>query len=340
MIPATQSSIPVVAFFNNKGGVGKTTLVYHLAWMYAELGMRVIAADLDPQANLTAAFLPDEQLEQLWDDESTNGETIYLCVQPLAKRTGDIHSAQIAEVDERIGLLPGDLRLSTFEAELSDVWSKTLQGDAGALRVSSAFWRVMQAAARQFEANLIMMDLGPNLGAMNRAALISADYVVVPLSPDLFSRQGLKNLGPTLAKWRHDWQGDALRRAAPEAPQPLPTGAMQPLGYVIMQHAERQDRPVKAYGQWIEQIPRTFQEFVLDDKTGRVPDDTYRLGRIRHYHSLSVMAQDARKPIFKLRPADGAVGSHGKIVGESLQTFKQLAQEIARRISLPLPEFQ
>ena len=52
-----------IAFFNNKGGVGKTTLVYHLAWMYAELGFSVVAADLDPQANLSAVFLREDRLE-------------------------------------------------------------------------------------------------------------------------------------------------------------------------------------------------------------------------------------------------------------------------------------
>ena len=46
-----------LAFFNNKGGVGKTSLVYHLAWMFADHGIPVLAADLDPQANLTAMFL-------------------------------------------------------------------------------------------------------------------------------------------------------------------------------------------------------------------------------------------------------------------------------------------
>jgi len=61
-------SVPVVAFFNNKGGVGKTSLVYHIAWMLADRGMRVVAADLDPQANLTAAFLDEDRLEQLWPD--------------------------------------------------------------------------------------------------------------------------------------------------------------------------------------------------------------------------------------------------------------------------------
>lgn len=54
-----------LVFFNNKGGVGKTLLVYHLAWMFSELGVKVIAADLDPQANLSAMFLPEERLEDL-----------------------------------------------------------------------------------------------------------------------------------------------------------------------------------------------------------------------------------------------------------------------------------
>ena len=54
-----------IAFFNNKGGVGKTSLVYHLAWMYAELGLSVIAADLDPQANLTSMFIDEDQLATL-----------------------------------------------------------------------------------------------------------------------------------------------------------------------------------------------------------------------------------------------------------------------------------
>lgn len=52
-----------IAFFNNKGGVGKTTLVYHLAWMYADMGVSVVVADLDPQANLTAMCLNEERLK-------------------------------------------------------------------------------------------------------------------------------------------------------------------------------------------------------------------------------------------------------------------------------------
>ena len=55
-------------------------------------------------------------------------------------------------------------------------------------------------------ASIILADVGPNLGAINRSALISSDYVVVPLGADLFSLRGLRNLGPTLNRWRQDWK--------------------------------------------------------------------------------------------------------------------------------------
>ena len=54
-----------ISIFNNNSGVGSTSLIYHLAWMYADLGLSVIAADLGPQANLTAMFLDEERMEAL-----------------------------------------------------------------------------------------------------------------------------------------------------------------------------------------------------------------------------------------------------------------------------------
>ena len=72
------STIPVLTFFNNKGGVGKTSLVYHVSWMLSEIRPTVLVVDLDPQANLTAAFLGETRLERLWDtDAGDRGNTIY-----------------------------------------------------------------------------------------------------------------------------------------------------------------------------------------------------------------------------------------------------------------------
>ncbi|MCC7176555.1 MAG: AAA family ATPase [Bryobacterales bacterium] len=328
-------SVSVVAFFNNKGGVGKTSLVYHLSWMYADLGLKVLAADLDPQANLTAAFYGQEQLEELWN---AGDRTIAASVGPLMQGTGDISEVRPALVTDILGLLPGALSLSAFEEELSDVWPRCLGGNPRAFRVMSAFWRIMQQAARQLNAAVILMDLGPNLGAINRAALIAADYVVVPLSPDLFSLEGLHSLGPTLLRWRQEWK-ERLRKN-PEADLPLPDGRMEPAGYVVQQHSVRLDRPVKAYEQWIARIPQVYSEDVLKTKASpglKLEDDPHCLALLKHYRSLIPMAKEARKPVFHLKAADGAIGAHLAAVQEAYKDFKHLAHKVAGRIALPLP---
>jgi cellulose biosynthesis protein BcsQ len=327
-------STTVIAFFNNKGGVGKTSLVYHLAWMYADQGLRIVAADLDPQANLTAAFLDEERLEELWPEDD-HPDTIFGCVQPLLRGVGDIADPHLEHVDDRLAVLAGDLWLSNFEDTLSEVWPKCMDKDERAFRVTSAFWRMLQEAARTQQADLILIDLGPNLGAINRAALISADHVVVPLSPDLFSLQGLRNLGPTLRDWREQWT-DRLERN-PAADLKLPAGSMQPAGYIVLQHPVRLDRPVQAYERWIARIPQVYRSAVLDEPENSavsVANDPHSLALLKHYRSLMPMAQEARKPIFHLQAADGAIGAHYKAVQGVFQDFNLLARKIAERTGI------
>ena len=76
-----------IALFNNKGGVGKTTLVYHLAHMLPRLGYPALAVDLDPQANLTSAFFQEWELEALWDEPTG---TVLACVNPILEGAGDV----------------------------------------------------------------------------------------------------------------------------------------------------------------------------------------------------------------------------------------------------------
>lgn len=341
-------SIPVIAFFNNKGGVGKTTLLYHLGWMYVQLGLRVITTDLDPQANLTAAFLDEEELENLLDPPKSpqTTQTIFQAVQPLIRGIGDIQDPTLHYVDEdeKLALIAGDLDLSKFEDHLSEVWPKCLNADERAFRITSAFWRIMQRTAAAHQADVILVDLGPNLGAINRATLIATDYVVVPLAPDIFSLQGLSNLGPALRNWRSDWQDRLERWKRNPAPDlPLPTGQMEPIGYVVLQHAERLDRPVKAYNRWIARIPQRYRKDVLDedvadDFTMRVADDPLTILVLKRYSTLIPMAQEAHKPMFHLKAADGAIGSHIRAVHGVYKDFKQLAQKIAELSGIAIPQ--
>ena len=330
-------SAPIVSFFNNKGGVGKTSLVYHLACMYADLGLQVVAADLDPQANLTAAFLDEDRMEELWS-ENNHPDTIFGCVQPLLRGIGDIAEPHIEYVEDELALLAGDLSLSGFEDELSTQWPECLDRKERAFRVLSAFWRIMQKTAISHKADIILMDLGPNLGAINRAALISADFVVVPLSPDLFSLQGLRNLGPTLRRWRREWNERLDKK--PEVDLELPMGTMQPVGYIVLQHSVRLDRPVMAYERWIARIPEVYRRAVLAKRLKKeisVTDDHHCLSLLKHYRSLMPLAQEAHKPIFHLKPADGAIGAHVHAVQSAYTDFRKLASKIANRTNVIIP---
>jgi len=320
-----------IAFFNNKGGVGKTTLVYHVAWMCAELGRRVLAVDLDPQANLTTMFLEEERLEELWPEEGEN-RSVLACISPIVEGVGDIAPAPLQQIRPGIHLLPGDLGLSQFEDKLSANWPLCLDRDKAAFRVITAFYRIIHHASDDISADVVLMDVGPNLGAINRASLIASDHVVMPLAPGLFSLQGLRNLGPTLYKWREEWE-DRLKKKPPDLDIPTPAGAMKPAGYVVMQHVERKNRPVKAYQRWVSKIPKVYETHVLRHTpcVESAESDKNRIGFIKDYQSLMPLAEDARKPIFKLTPADGAIGAHATAVSKCYLDFKRLTEEILRR---------
>ena len=321
-----------IAFFNNKGGVGKTTLVYHLAWMYAELGYSVVAADLDPQANLSAVFLSEDRLERLWPDNGHH-DSILGAVSPILRGLGDIREPHVEQISNKLGLVVGDLGLSSFEARLSAAWPDCLGGDESAFRTESAFHRTILHAARQRSADLALIDVGPNLGAINRAAIIAADFVVFPLAPDLFSLQALRNVGPTLRSWRKEWL-DRLERRPQVQDLDLPSAKVMPAGYVVVQHAAREGRPVQAYQKWIGRIPLVYRREALDStsvESTSTEVDSECLATLKHYRSLMAMAHEARKPMFYLRAADGALGGHVYAVQDCYQDFKRLALAIAAK---------
>ncbi len=187
-------SAPIIAFFNSKGGVGNTSLVYHLVWMYEALDTRVLAADLDPQADLTAMFLNEDRLEQLWP-EGDHPHTIFEFVQRILEGGSDDAAPHLETVElspqdvdllppneefSALKLLPGDLLMSSLEDLFSEAWSGLVEDGGQAVQALTAFRRILRTAADAHEADVILAGLSPNLGALNRAALLAADHVVIP----------------------------------------------------------------------------------------------------------------------------------------------------------------
>lgn len=319
----------IIGLFNNKGGVGKTTLTYHLAHMFALQGVTTLVADLDPQANLTASFLSEEELETLWAQED-DSQSIYQGIKPIYDGLGDIRTLTPREIRDHLYLIAGDLRLSNFEDRLSDTWPRCYEKQPDALRATTAFFRCLQQTAQTVQAEMVLVDVGPNLGAINRAALLATDYILVPLAADLFSIQGLRNLGPMLSKWREGWQRILQANAGTDIL--MPSGQLKALGYVILQHSIRLDRPVKSYERYLAQIPLEFRKAFSFSEDMIPASDPYQLGQIRHYRSMIPLSQEANKPVFELKPADGAFGGHVRLVQVAYDEFKTLTEQIQTRV--------
>jgi chromosome partitioning protein len=332
-----ESAVKIICFFNNKGGVGKTSLVYHLAWKMSEIGYRVVAADLDPQANLSAMFLEEEELADLFEAKDTV-RTIYQAVKPL-DGVGDVAEVIPRELGDRLALLPGDIGLSACEDALSKDWTECLGPSMRPFHVITALYRVLLRGAAVRRADVALVDVGPNLGAINRAALLAADHVIFPVGADVFSLHGLRGLGPRLAAWREEWNQRRKHFESKHAGAALelPAGAMSPSGYVATQHSRYAGKLGKAYNRWLTRIPEVYLRDVCRDASTPVPtleQDRNCLARLKHYRSLLPMAQEARKPIFQLTPADGAIGSHLYAALDCGNDFRQLAEVIAERCEL------
>jgi hypothetical protein len=85
----------------------------------------------------------------------------------------------------------------------------------------------------------------------------------------------------------------------------------------------------------MDRIPAEYSESVLGEShlnKLRVEDDPHCLARLKHYRSLMPLAMEARKPIFLLKPADGAIGAHGEAVRDCYRDFKALAGSILEKV--------
>jgi chromosome partitioning protein len=326
-----------VAFFNNKGGVGKTSLVYHIAWMLWEMGHRVVVADFDPQANLTTFFMSDEKVDDLFGTTEP-GTTIFQAFSPILEGTGDLAPIVAFEAANGLYLIPGDLALSEAEDELSDRWTDCLSDNKSsksrAFRTECAFYRAVTQVAHEKNAQIVLIDVGPNLGPLNRAALVASDYVVIPLGSDAFSLQGLRNVGRRLKSWRSEW-AKRLEGKPDNLGFTLPQGGMKPIGYLLSRFSIRKGRQSEAYRKWARMMPGTYAEFVLDSKEP-VPTepeaDPNCLAELKDYRSLMPMAQTTNKPIFKLQANDGAIGAHQSGVSQAREDFRTLTNTILDRI--------
>lgn len=319
-----------VAFFNNKGGVGKTTLLCNIAAYCATyLGKSVCVVDADPQCNATQYLFKDNVIETLYAEGK--GFTIYSVIEPLS--LGEGYSKKLEprrSANFKVDVIPGDPRLALTEDLLASDWGGARAGDVRGIRTNLVFSELL---SRLDDYDLVFFDVSPSLGAINRAILLAVDYFMSPMSIDIFSLKAFENIAKWIDDWERDWE-NGLRNVKDKTRLPeFETSEAVFLGYVTQQYLAKKDatgtrRAVQAY----ENIRRNIDSVIDKSFSNRVVGKPYELGTVPNLFSLIPMSQSRHKPVFELTASDGIVGAHFAKVRDARQIFGSVAKNLVDRI--------
>jgi cellulose biosynthesis protein BcsQ len=318
-----------IALFNHKGGVSKTTTTFNVGWMLAEKGHRVVMVDADPQCNLTGLVLDYAQSEDLDEFyEEHPGQNIRSGLAPaFESQPREIEAVECIKVRlrDRLFLLPGHVNLSEHEVTLGI--AQELSGSIQALRnLPGAFHYFISKVAQANQADFVLIDMNPSLGAINQNLLMTSDCFLVPTAPDYFSLMAIDSLTVILPKWI-EWAKkasglDALKNAT----YPFPAPRLKFLGSIIQKFRPRKGKATEGFQSWINDINKRVLEKLVptlskydlafsDDvyrDAGLGPSQYYCLAQIPDFNTLIATSQTHQTPVFAL--TDEMFGHTGTVL--------------------------
>lgn len=329
-----------ISFFNHKGGVSKTTSVFHIGWKLAEMGKKVLLIDADSQCNLTLLALGTDSFEDHYK-EKPNDNIMSALIPAFKAQTHLIKPVECIGVRENLFLMPGHIDLSSYEVQLG--FSFQLNSFGTMQNLPGSFNYLFEKTAEKYGAEYILIDLNPSISAINQDLVLSSDYFIIPTSPDYFSLMALKSLANVLPKWE-SWAINA-RIAFEDAVYPFPKTIPKFLGYTVNNFNIRNGEAAGAAKKIITEIDTTIRE-VLIPKIEKIDylfseieyNNNYCLGEISNFNTLMQTSQKSGVPVFNLSKEQ--LGSQGTVlenqenaVEKFNATFKEIADKITNLIS-------
>ncbi|MCA8988277.1 MAG: AAA family ATPase [Planctomycetaceae bacterium] len=328
-----------IVLFNHKGGVGKTTLTVNIAAALGDLGFRVLLIDADPQCNLTSFYLEERQIDALLGDSDDDdaGATLWSAIKPVVRgRGGPIEIPVYATTHEKVFIAPGDVLLADYEEELPDAWTRSFARNERGYDVLRALSDAVEILASKYQADVVMYDVGPNVGPLNRVVLLDSDYFITPVAADLFSLRALSTVGRAVGKWITDYE--TIRSLAPTGHGRLLNGRPVYLGYITSAFKVNVGRRASnPHEQWENKIaPRVTSRVVNVLATidpAIVPHSgNNKVGAVKHFQSLAPSAQEHGVAIGQLI---GLVNSgYNPTIADAKSQFHNLATTIRTRTGL------
>jgi cellulose biosynthesis protein BcsQ len=301
----------IISFFNHKGGVSKTTSVYHLGWMLTNKGKRVLLVDTDSQCNLTLTVIGQDNYEEFATNQPQNNikSGLAAAFESKPELIKPVECVQVKD-NKNLFLLPGSFEITEYEVQLGVSFQLT-HAFTTLKNLPGAFYYLMRKTAEEVGADIVLIDLNPSLSAINQDLIISSDYFILPTSPDYFSEMAIKSIARVLPNWEK-WAKQA-RELFQDATYPLPMNTPKFLGYTVNDFTIHNGKPANAFQRVIKKIDEAVNNILipsLDKVNMLLPIDTYQkfcLAEIPNFHGFQSRSQEQGVPVFEL--TDEMIGS-------------------------------
>nr|WP_163502602.1 AAA family ATPase [Halomonas socia] len=362
----------IISIFNNKGGVGKSTLTYHLGAALAEKGKKVLLIDLDPQSNLTLYGLSEDHLEQIWNSEDDyisdykyakskinddqfeifqkSHHSIHYLLKPI--EDGESEEKELSEpvsLRSNLDLIPGRLTLHLFENKLAKHWSEAFLGEPQAIRIVTSVRKICEDYSKKLGYDITLIDTSPSLGSLNKVIISSADSIIIPCAPDMFSDYGIRNIGNALSVWSKEFN-TMYSLLSDSKREYFPSKFVKLLGYTVYNAKKRSDAPndlniALAHYNYARKIPQTIKSFIPSDcllNAGqKYFDSSIGDNSVIHGHgTLPTMAQKFKAPMWEVPNLPELGEEKGTIKGnagsyyDTRDGYIKLADDVLGRLEL------
>ncbi|MDY7232503.1 ParA family protein [Hyalangium rubrum] len=336
-----------ICFFNNKGGVGKTTLACNVAsYIAQQKNRKVLVVDADPQCNATQLVLPEGITVPLYSQGIAGINSLRDVLSPISAGDASLVPPFVPAPPETnrfgISILPGHPSVALLEDKLSQSWTEFVGGGLGGARVSNWNTQFLQHVSSQYD--IIIYDVGPSLGALNRSVLIGVDFFVAPMGCDIFSLIGIDNIANWIERWHRQYDQSYSMTLENEKENLLKyqvkTSSAKMsrfLGYTVQQYitktirAER--RPTAAYEAIMQEIPKRIENKLGSVTAKPLSSERLRLGDVPHMFSLVPLAQTAHAPIYGLTRNDGLSGGQFSQHEEYKTFIAQLSDSLLHNLT-------
>lgn len=346
----------IISLFNNKGGVGKSTLAFHLSHALAEMGHKTLMIDLDPQCNLTICGMDQESLHEIWmkeddfieDFEQALKETKAKTFQEIMNTPRSIHfllkpsedgSSEPTEIPppvllkKNLDLIPGRLTIHKYENKISERWSGAYTGDPLAIRTITSIRNIAERYANKLDYEYIIIDTSPSLGILNKVIISTVDGFLIPAQPDMFSLYGIRNIGNSLSLWSKEFN-TMFSLISEEKRKKFPQKFVRFLGYTIYNAKKYSGTTpwdlATAHYNYAKQIPGTVKQYINNSIRNHLSAEQANnpIGdtSVMHSHNtLPSMAQKYHCPIWEVPDLDNLdSGDSATILGNADRYYRPL----------------